>query len=165
MKLNFEDKRHLEAAEGWLELGNPLEANEELELIAPETRAEPVVLRLRWGIYAHAKRWEMAAEVAQRMAMTFPEEVWGFIQWAKSLHELKRTKEAREVLLPLADKFPNNYLIQYNLSCYSCQLGELKEAFRRLGKAMDIAHGKIDIRQKALEDPDLERLWAEIAEI
>src|SRR5271170_6007324 len=135
MTLSYEDQRHLTAAEGWLELGDELEANEELEQIAPEMRAHPFVLRVRWGIYAHAKRWEMAAEVAQGITVILPDNVWGYIHWAYSLHELKRTKEAQDVLLPVEDKFPGDYLIQYNLSCYCCQLGELKEAFRRLGNA------------------------------
>jgi hypothetical protein len=33
------DTHHLRAAEGWLELGNHLEANAELENIMPELRA------------------------------------------------------------------------------------------------------------------------------
>jgi hypothetical protein len=41
------DQRHLEAAEGWIELGNHLEANEELENITPEHRAHPAVLEVR----------------------------------------------------------------------------------------------------------------------
>ena len=55
------------------------------------------------------------------------------------MHELKRTKEAQDVLVPVLDKFPDEYLIQYNLACYCCQLGELKEAFRRLGKPLPLS--------------------------
>jgi hypothetical protein len=47
MKLGLSDQRQLEAAEGWLELGNWYEANEELERISPEKRAHPFVLRVR----------------------------------------------------------------------------------------------------------------------
>jgi hypothetical protein len=35
------DSYHLEAAQGWLELGNHLEANEELEKISPALRIHP----------------------------------------------------------------------------------------------------------------------------
>jgi hypothetical protein len=83
------------------------------------------------------------------------------IHWAYSLHELKRTKEARAVLLPMADKFPDQYIIPYNLACYCCQLGELKESLQWLGKAIDLA-GKKEIRLMALEDPDLEPLRKQI---
>lgn len=40
--LPLPDRRHLEAAEGWFELGNHLEANEELENITPQLRALPL---------------------------------------------------------------------------------------------------------------------------
>ena len=49
------DLRHLQAAQGWLELGNHLEANEELENITPKYRAHLAVLELRWQIYAKAQ--------------------------------------------------------------------------------------------------------------
>ena len=49
---------HLEAAQGWLELGNHEEANEELELIDAPLRSHPDVLEVRWGIYAKVKNWE-----------------------------------------------------------------------------------------------------------
>jgi hypothetical protein len=46
------DSLHLQAAQGWLELGNHIEANEELERIAQQLRAQPDVLKLRWEVYA-----------------------------------------------------------------------------------------------------------------
>jgi hypothetical protein len=45
-ELEPHDKRHLDAAQGWLGLGNWREANEELEQITPERRAHPDVLAL-----------------------------------------------------------------------------------------------------------------------
>jgi hypothetical protein len=41
------DSLHLQAAQGWLELGSHIEANEELEKIAPQLRAHPDVLKVR----------------------------------------------------------------------------------------------------------------------
>ena len=72
--------------------------------------------------------------------------------------------EAQEKLKPAAKKFPRQHVVFYNLACYACQLGELKEALRLLEKAIDLA-GKRDIRLMAMEDPDLEPLWKDIAEI
>jgi predicted Zn-dependent protease len=164
MKLGFSDQRQLDAAEGWLELGNWLEANEELEGISPKMRAHPCVLRVRWEIYAKAGKWEMAVEIARTLSEVLPDNSWGFIQLAYSLHELKRTPEAKSVLLPLATRFPNESTIQYNLACYCCQLAELKEAWQWLEKAID-QENKRDIRIIALEDPDLEPLWTQISEI
>jgi tetratricopeptide (TPR) repeat protein len=149
------DSFHLEAAAGWLELGNHLEAHEELACISPKMRAHPYVLEARWKVYAKAKKWEMAADVAQALTIVLPEDSYGWNQWAFSLHELKRTKEAWDVLEPIADQFRNNHVIRYNLACYSCQLGNLKEALRWLEKAIELA-GNEDIRTVALDDPDLE---------
>jgi hypothetical protein len=52
----------------------------------------------------------------------------------------------------------------YNLACYKCQLGDSKEAFGWLEKAIELA-GEKDIRTTASDDPDMEPLWAEIGEI
>jgi len=38
--LELHDKRHLEAAQGWFELGNCIEATEELEQITPKLRGQ-----------------------------------------------------------------------------------------------------------------------------
>jgi hypothetical protein len=48
--LNLHDQRHLEAAEGWFELGNSIEATEELEQITPQMRGHPSVLEVRFQI-------------------------------------------------------------------------------------------------------------------
>jgi tetratricopeptide (TPR) repeat protein len=164
MKLELNDQRQLEAAEGWLELGDWLEANEELERITPQMRAHPYVLRVRWGVYAKARKWEMAAEIGRAISEMLPDNSWGWIQWAYSLHALIRTKEAWGVLIPVVDKFSDEYLMRYNLACYYCQLGNLKEALQWLEKAIDLA-GKKDIRAMALDDPDLKPLWNDISEI
>ena len=42
--LKFPDNLHLQAAQGWLELGNHLQADKELDEITPEMRAHPQVL-------------------------------------------------------------------------------------------------------------------------
>ncbi len=42
------DSLHLQAAQDWLELGNHIEANEELEKSTPQLCAHPMVLAVRW---------------------------------------------------------------------------------------------------------------------
>ena len=158
------DKRFLEAAKGWLGLGSWEEAAKELEQISPPVKAHPEVLAVQFEIYSKAEKWEYAAEIARSISILLPENPFGHFYLAFSLHELKRTKEAYDVLIAVVDRFPNEHLIRYNLACYSCQLGNLKEAYQWLEKAIDLA-GKEDIRQMALDDPDLEQLWVEIATI
>lgn len=106
-RLKPPDSLHLQAAQGWLELGNHIEANEELEQITPQLRSHVDVLVVRWAIYAADNKWELAIEVARIIAQLMPESPFGWIHWAFSLHELKRTDEARSVLLPVLDRFPD----------------------------------------------------------
>jgi tetratricopeptide (TPR) repeat protein len=158
------DNQHLEAAEGWLELGNYLEANEELEKITPQLRAHPYVLEMRYKIYDAAGRWEMALEVARGLMRILPDNQWGYFYTAYALHELKRTQEAYDVVKAVIHKFPDHQMMHFNLACYACRLGKRKEALSLLEKAIDMVGG-IDIRQQALDDADLEELWPTISEI
>jgi predicted Zn-dependent protease len=161
--LAFEDSRHLQAAEGWLGLGNHLEAKEELDQISPAFRAYPAVLAVRYAVYASEKNWEMAAQIARAISEREPESPIGPVKLAHALHEMKRTQEAWNVLLPVAQAFPGESIINYNLACYACQLGNLKEAMEWLEKAIDLA-GTNEVKQMALDDPDLEPLWSAIGE-
>jgi tetratricopeptide (TPR) repeat protein len=159
--LDLYDQRHLEAAEGWIELGNPLEANGELENITAENRAHPAVLEVRWQIYAKAKKWDAALDIASALIQLAPEHPLGWVHRSYSLHELKRPEEARDNLLRVVDKFPQDPIMRYNLACYECQLGQLEQAKSWLQKAFELGD-PMKIKLMALEDPDLELLWREI---
>ena len=76
--LQHPDQLHLQGAIGWLELGNYLEANEELERIQPKLRAHTLVLRVRWDVYVKAKRWDGAQEISRALTEMLPDDpsVW-----------------------------------------------------------------------------------------
>ncbi len=93
------DQLHLDAAEGWLGLGNHLEANEELEQITASNRAHPAVLEVRWQIFAKAKKWDAVLDIASALVQFVPEHPLGWVHRSYCLHELKRTAEARDNLL------------------------------------------------------------------
>ena len=63
------DQHHLTTAEGWCELGNCIEAAKELDEITPQMRGHPSVLEVRYAIYAAAKKWEYAAEIAKAISL------------------------------------------------------------------------------------------------
>src|ERR1043166_9428290 len=52
-RLEPPDTHHLSAAVGWLELGNPAEAGEEIARISPAALEHPDVLEVRWQICAN----------------------------------------------------------------------------------------------------------------
>jgi predicted Zn-dependent protease len=163
-ELDGSDKFHLNGARGWYELGNYTEANEELEQISPHLRSHPDALRVRYEIYAALKKWEMAAELAKAISALVPESAFGWIHCAYALHEMKRTKEAWDVLLPVADKFSDQWVIRYNLACYAAQLGDLTGARQWLEKTFEVAD-RGEIKLMALDDKDLEPLWSKIGEL
>jgi len=76
-------------------------------------------------------------------------------------------KQAWTALLPAFDKFPKKpeaAMISYNLSCYACQMQQLDEAKTWLRRALKIGN-KDEIKQMALDDPDLQPLWEDIRKL
>jgi tetratricopeptide (TPR) repeat protein len=160
--VNAKDRQHIEAAEGWLDLGDWQSANDELEQLQPQSRAEPEVLALRYDVYCRANKWVWALEVAQAFTELRPDCDLGWIYAADALHALKRNEEARALLLIAVAKFPGTCRIHYNLACCSVQLGRLDEAYTHIERAINL-----DPKAKtmALEDNDLDPILAQIAGI
>jgi predicted Zn-dependent protease len=159
--LSFTDIRCLEAAQGWLGLGNWREAKVEFDNISGELQSHPDVLQVRWAIHAAAKEWESAVQVAEAFRAARPDSPFGFVHLAYALHEMKRTQEAQDVLLPVLDKFRDEFIICYNLACYACQLGDGEGAWRWLEKSMTLTDPD-EVKRMALNDPDLEPLRSRI---
>ena len=159
--LEAPDIHHLNAASGWLELGNAAEAKAELPRVSVANRNHPAALELEWQICAAGKDWPSALAAAQKLVRLDPANVSGWIHQSYSLHEMKQTREALDVLSPVLEKFPGVSTIPYNLACYACQLGDLEQARKWLSEAIRI-RGKEDIRKVALDDSDLEPMWEEI---
>src|SRR5437660_6415805 len=86
--LSQTDERHLEAAEGWLLLGNHVEADAELDNITPLFHAHPDVLVLRWMIYSKAQKWEVAFEIARTLVEQLPDNPVGWIHQAYALRRM-----------------------------------------------------------------------------
>lgn len=155
--------KHLEAAQGWLELGNEVEAFREIEEIHPRFKTHPEVLKLQWGIHAKGKQWLLCVEVARFLSERMPTDPWGFLHYAIALRQLGRTKEAYEVLEPIIEDFPQEWQIGYFLACYSAQLGDIPAAEAFLEGAIDGGGDKVKLL--ALEEKDLEPIWPEVSEI
>lgn len=160
----FTDVRHLQAAEGWLGLGDHASAREELDALAPELQRHPAVLRLRWEIFSAAKKWDCALEVAVTLTDLDPTDKHAWLSRSFALHEMKRTTEARENLLAVMDRFPDYAIMRYNLACYECQLGNLEAACDWLRKAFAMPGGA-EYRETGLADPDLAPLRSRLGDL
>jgi tetratricopeptide (TPR) repeat protein len=153
-----EEARHLLAAQGWLELGNYLEANEELEKIDARLRSHPHVLEERWRIYARAEKWEACLDIGEALVKLAPKDPIGWLFRSAAFHKLKRTIHARVGLLQAAKKFPKSWEVRYGLARYACLLGKPEEARAWLHQAFELGpRGKL--RTVVLEDPDLGQIW------
>jgi tetratricopeptide (TPR) repeat protein len=150
----------LQAVEGWLELGNPREAAAELEQVRPELARHPAVLDRRWQIQAAIKDWAAALETSWEMTRLAAEESQSWVHLAYTLHELGRTQEAWDNLLPKMRQWPELAIIPYNLGCYACRLGHPDDARSLLKQAFLLDP---DYQPMALCDPDLVALrpWIE----
>jgi tetratricopeptide (TPR) repeat protein len=156
--LEHPDSIYLSAAQGWLELGNTAEAARELNQISLGACERPEVLQVRWQVAVKQLRWPEALAVAEAICRVAPQSAFGWIHRSYCLHELKRTQEAWDLLLPVADRFQEEWLVCYNLACYGCQLGHLTEGqawFKRALQRGDPVH----INRLAAEDPDLRPLF------
>jgi predicted Zn-dependent protease len=163
-KLEPPDTHHLSAAIGWLELGLPAEARAELAQVAAAVREHPDVLEARWLVAAEEKQWEEGLQVAQALLQRAPKRPSGWLHQAYALRRIPAggVAKAWEALLPASERFPKEPIIPYNLSCYACQMQQLDTARSWLQRAAAIG-GKARIKGMALQDQDLQPLWAEIS--
>ena len=161
------DNHHLLAVVGWLELGNPTEANEELARLSPKSLDHVEVLEVRWMVCAATASWGPALEVATRLHAQHPERDSGWLHRAYALRRVAGggLEQAWEALRPAYEKFPKTSPIPFNLACYATQLGRLADAWEWLHRAME-AEGDVDrIKKMAMADKDLEPLWSRNREL
>lgn len=154
-----EDRLHLNAAEGWIGLGDAHEGMGELRQISDANQEMPMVLEVYWSAHAVAKEWESAFAVAEKLVEQEPKSCFGWVHRAFALRRMEGggIEQAWDALLPAAVRFPKEPIVPYNLSCYCAQLNRLDEAKDWMDKAISIGHSEV-IKKMAMEDPDLDSL-------
>ena len=161
------DVHLVRAAEGWLELNLPNEAEAELAQLSPAAQTHPLVLQALWQLHAHQHRWALAHTVAKLLVQTFPGDVNGWVHRAYAARRMAGggLQAAWDALRPAVEFFHQETIVPYNLACYACQMGNLDAARHWLGRAREIAakeKSREAIKQMALADPDLAPLREEI---
>jgi predicted Zn-dependent protease len=86
MALPASDQHHLNAAEGWLDLDEALEAGKELDCIAIENLSHPSVLLLRCRMYLAVHKAEYAYDIATTLTAELAEipEAWFYLACASA---------------------------------------------------------------------------------
>ena len=150
---------HLDAAAAWLDLGNWLEANEELERLPAELRAASQVLVLRCRIYAMALRWQDVEMIAEGAAATYPQEPSFCTHWSNAVYRQGRTREALEIVTTAALRFPRSLEVAYSVACLNGASGNVAEARKWLERVFELANDPAKVKLKALDQPELAGVW------
>ena len=146
-------ERHLQAAQGFLDLGLPLEAHEEeLEEIEPELRHLSEVLALQVPIFQALRKWALMEVVAKELCIRQPDEPRWLLSLADAIRRGRSLQEGMQVLVQAAMRFPEEAILFYRLACYQAQLGYLDAARGRVANAVRLDPG---FRERAQDDPDL----------
>ncbi len=145
-------ERSLVAAQGYVELEMTDDALAELDTLPAEVQQKQEVLQTRLFVLMRGRRWAGALEVSERLYEIFPDQTTGYIHGAFCLHELDRTREAKELLLRGPASLLREATYYYNMGCYDAVLGNIEDAQH----ALEISFRMDDkFREIAKLDPDL----------
>lgn len=160
------DLHRLRAAQGWLELGLPREAAEELAQMGDVARDHPAALELGWATAAAQAQWNQAYALGDRLIQRDPTLVSAWIHRAYAARRMTGggLERALAALLPAASHFPEEPMVAYNLACYLIRLGRIEEGWRWYAES-EVRGDPVEMRQQALKDEDLMEVWERIREL
>jgi tetratricopeptide (TPR) repeat protein len=144
------------AAEGYLELGMLDDAMQEYERLSARTKQSVEGLTLLVEIHRAAGNAEELEFVAEQLCIIDPDNVDRWIELALALRSIKI---ARELLLKVAERFPDTALVHFHLARFECSLGNLALAKEHLGRSKKLCPV---CRVLALTDEaDLLPIWSD----
>jgi tetratricopeptide (TPR) repeat protein len=149
------DVHFMEAAQGWLELGDAASALAELAHLNPSLINHPDVLLLSWDIRAALGHWSEAFDIGEELMRVIPDDIRSVLNRSTAL----RYMPGGGLRLAYDDLLRSEYgdwQVLYLLARYACQLGKLDEARQWLRRAGSGG----GLRETALDEPDLEPIWA-----
>jgi hypothetical protein len=148
---------HITTAEGFLELGMPDEAWEQLEEIEPKHRADASVLAMRLRILQRMERFEMGTKIARGAVRLHPGELDLWLLGSHHVRGAQGAAEALAFLLRCADQFQVEAAYWFKLACLHCQVGDLIRTAECTRRAVDLDRS---YQMQVLDHPDLEPLRA-----
>ena len=159
-EMEHPDSFHLNAAQVWLGLDDPKSAIAELEQITTENHQHPAVLLVRFEIYSQMRDWDAAAVVSGALTKLLPEDSNVWVNYAYSTRRKSGggVREAKNILLSVESKFPEEFILPFNLACYCSQMKQFGETEKWLKKAVSLGNGKA--KSMAIEDADLSPFWS-----
>jgi hypothetical protein len=146
---------HVQAAFGWIELGNVPEAMAELAHIPVELQSLPAVRAAWLDCLIATEQWDDAAKLAGVLCKQHSGEAGLWLHWAFAARRCDGggIEQAHAVLAPRVEQFPDEWLIPYNVACYLCQMNRLAEARGLLELATAVGGDRVEALAK--DDDDL----------
>ncbi len=155
--MDYLDRRRLEAAEGYLVLDMPGEAEAELDSLSEAARRLPAGLAMRLMLHQQRKQWAPMRDIACHLTSVHPEDAQWWISWAYAARRTESLTSALGILERARALHGAEAFIHFNLACYFAQLRRLPAARAALRQAIRL---NAACRQMAREEPDLAPLRA-----
>lgn len=136
-------EKSMESASGYLELGLPEEALNELRDLSPRERMSHRALEMKLEAEIVAERWNAGADTGRLLCMKEPEKPCHFIRAARCLHETGDTAAARDWLLTGPTALIDDPRFHFQIARYHAALGETRAASSHLRRAVEM-DGQLD---------------------
>ncbi len=156
MPLSPTDRLHLNTAAGFLQLGDAMDAWNELERITPLNRAKTEVLTVRLAVCRALKSWELAEDVARTLIKRQPKNVMHVVALAEVMGHREGPTAAAAVYEFAIDRFPEFAPLRVSLAVELVKAGQIDDAKRVVKMACKLDP---DLRLVVLDHPGLSAIW------
>jgi hypothetical protein len=149
----------IDAVNGWFDLGNYVEAFNELDKLPPKHRASNEAMGLRCCIYRKLERWQeleiVAAGCSGRKIEQIPfacHHTWALLMHNRPLEALAALEKVPYTCAPE---------LLFSRACVLCALGEVDQSRNFLSDAIIFSIDSNAMKLRALGEPMLARIWAD----
>jgi tetratricopeptide (TPR) repeat protein len=156
MPLSSTDQLHLNTAAGFLQIGEPVDAWNELEEIAPQARAQTEVIVVRLAVCRALKMWELAEEIARTLIRREPHNVMHVVALAEVMGKREGPIAAAAVYEFAIDRFPDFAPLRVSLAVELVKAGQIEDAKRVVKMAIKLDP---DLKLVVLDHPGLSAIW------
>ena len=154
MPLSTTDQIRLNSAAGHLQLGDAMDAWHELEMIAPQARAQTEVLVVRLAVCRALRMWEAAEDVARTLIKREPTNIMHVVALAEVMGKREGAIAAAAVYEFAIDRFPDFAPLRISLAVELVRAGQIEDAKRVVKVACEL-----DLRLVVLDHPGLSAIW------
>ena len=156
MPLSPLDQLHLNTAAGFLQIGEPMDAWHELEMIMPLNRAKTEVLTVRLAACRALKMWELAEEVARTLIRREPQNVMHVVALAEAVGHREGPAASAAVYEFAIEQFPDFAPLRVSLAVELVNAGQIEDAKRVVKMAIELDP---ELRLVVLDHPGLSPIW------